>query len=443
MVVSRFLVAAVLTASLPVFALEPAPMRLDSPVESFLYDVTYANSVSRSAFLAVGESRTSAVLNLGWRRDASSGVWAHAWELPELGTTANLQMRGIATSGTKFLAVGNASTYQPDPLKAFPLISISTDGRIWSTKEGNAPGFLADVSYGGGTWVAVGGAPSSSPTRKGQIQYSKDDGVTWTAVDLGEGEHLYRSAFDGTQWVAVGEKRTAGQGGAFLETRVYSSPDGVQWTLRSSPGAVTLRDVASNHGVWVAVGESYPYRGTPQPIILRSTDGVVWTDVTYTFPKEGGRHTAVAPTYKGFVAAGNGPILYSQDGAAWSVLTESMVGSPKAIASMNFGNQGSLLAIVGDTGAVWIDTVSETGTVGLASAQRSSEWRLDGNSLLIPSDAEGPFAVTIRAPTGAIVATLRGMAPARSIALPRISGLHLVDIRTRDGHLTRLRRLAP
>lgn len=439
MIESRSLVLTVLTATLPLFALEPAPLRLDSPVKSFLFDVTYANSVGRGAFLAVGEERTSAVLNLGWRRDASSGIWAHAWELPELGTTANPQMRGIATSGTKFLAVGNPSSYQPDPLKAFPLISTSTDGRVWSTKEGNAPGFLADVTYGGGSWVAVG----ASPTGKGQIQYSKDDGATWTALDLGVDEHLYRSAFDGSQWIAVGEKRSSGLGGAILETRVYSSPDGVQWTLRSSPGAVTLHDVAFNNGVWVAVGGSYPYRGTPQPIILRSTDGINWTDVTYTFPKEGGRLTAVAPTYKGFVAAGNGPLLYSQDGAAWSALTESMVGSPRAIASMTTWNQGALLAIVGDTGAVWIDTISEFSTVGLTSARRASEWQLDGNSLLIPSGVKGSFDVILRAPSGAVVATLRGTGPSRSIALPRIPGLHLVDIRTRDGQLTRLRRLAP
>lgn len=440
----RPLVVAVLAASSASFALEPAPLRLTSPVQDFLFDVTYAPTVNRGAFLAVGEGGATAVLDLGWHLDAGTGIWNHAWELPALGMADRAQMWGIATSGTKYIAVGTPSAYQPDPTKAFPLISSSTDGRNWITKAGNATGYLRDVSYGGGTWVAVGAASSSSSGRQSQIQYSKDDGASWTAVDLGENEHLMRSAYNGSQWVAVGEKRVGAEGGAILETRVYTSPDGANWTLRTTPGAVTLNDVACNHGVWVAVGISYPHRGTPQPIILRSPDGISWSDVSFTFAQPGGQLTAVAPTHKGFVAAGNGRLIYSEDGAAWSSLTETFLGHPNAIASKDWEGQGALLAIVGDTGAVWIDTVNEwQSTVGLASIQRASTWRLDGSKLVVPTNVQGPFDVTLRSPSGAIAATLHGQPGSGTLPLPRLRGLHLVDIRTQDGRRERLRLLTP
>jgi hypothetical protein len=440
----RILVSACLCAAPLTLALEAAPFRFERPVQNFLFDVTYAPTINPSAFLAVGEGMTSALLHLGWRRDAGTGIWAPAWEFPELGATERLYMRGIATSGTKYIAVGNSSTYQPDPTKVFPRISLSDDGRTWTTKTGNAAGSLSDISYGGGTWVASGYVILGTSSRRGQVQYSKDDGATWNAIVFGENEHMMRAAFDGSQWVAVGEKREGAVGGAVLETRVYTSPDGVKWTLRTSPGAVTLTDVASNHGVWVAVGESYPYRGTPQPIILRSPDGITWTDVSYTFPQPGGRLTAVAPTYKGFVATGNGSLLYSQDGATWKILTEAFQGSPRAIASQNWENQGALLAIVGDTGAVWIDTVTEwESTVGLASVRRSSSWRLDGSTLHVPTEVHGSFEVTLRAPSGAIVASLHGEANAGTLPLPRLRGLHLVEIRTAEGHRERLRLVRP
>jgi hypothetical protein len=440
----RSLLAACLCAAPLTLALEAAPFRFARPVQNFLFDVTYAPTINPSAFLAVGEASTSAVLHLGWRLDAGTGIWAPAWELPSLGLAEPAHMRGIATSGTKYIAVGNSSTYQPDPTKEFPRISISDDGRTWTTKAGNATGYLSDVSYGGGTWVASGYTILGTSSRRGQIQYSKDDGATWNAIVLGENEHMMRASFDGSQWVAVGEKREGAVGGAILETRVYTSPDGVKWTLRTSPGAVTLNDIASSHGVWVAVGIAYPHRGTPQPIILRSPDGIAWTDVSFTFPETGGELTAVAPTYKGFVAVGNGTLLYSKDGAAWSILTESFAGHPVAIASQNWENQGALLAIVGDTGAVWIDTVTEwESTVGLASVRRASSWRLDGSTLQIPSDVRGPFEVTLRAPSGVIVATLHTKPNAGSLPLPRLRGLHLVEIRTGDGRRERLRLVTP
>lgn len=440
----RVSVAAGLAASSLALALEPAPFRLTSPVQDFLFDVTYAPTINRQAFLAVGEGRTTAVLDLGWRLDANTVTWDHAWEFPALGTAEPLQMWGIATSGTRYIAVGNPMIAPSDLTKGYPRIAISDDGRTWNTKPGTEPGYLSDVSYGGGTWVATGYTFEGVSTRKGQIQYSKDDGATWHAVVLGENEHLLRATFDGTQWVAVGEKREGAVGGAILETRVYTSPDGVQWTRRASPGAVTLNDVACNHGVWVAVGLSYPFRGTQQPIILRSPDGITWTDVSYSFSHPGGRLTAVAATHKGFVAAGNGPLLYSQDGATWSPLTETFRGYPRAIASKDWEGQGALLAIVGDTGAVWIDTVDEwNSTVGLASVRRASNWRLDGSTLLVPTNVHGPFEITLRAPTGSIVASLRSEGRNNSIPLPRIRGLHLVDIRTQDGRRERLRRFTP
>lgn len=444
---SRCLAAAVLAIAPFGFALEDAPMRLTSPVQDFLLDVVYAPGVSREAFLTVGESRTSLLLDLGWRRDDATGDWAHAWEQPSLGTTDPVSLRGIASSGTLFLAAGNPSVYKEDGSSAFPMIATSPDGRTWNLRAGKEEGSIHGVAYGKGRWILVGSKAGTNTSRIGLVQYSADDGATWKTVELGPNETLKRAAFDGAQYVAVGESRLPGAGGAVLESRVYTSPDGKDWTLRTTPGAVDLEDIACRNGVCVAVGGSYPYRSVPQPLILRSIDGIVWKDVSHVFPKEGLAFTCITATRKGFLAAvrsSNGSLLHSFDGVSWNPVSADFPGSPRSLDAMDFGTEGSLIAMVGDTGAVWIDTLLETGgPVRLASREKSSRWVLEGSTLKVPRDLHEAFEVRIARPDGRIVATLAGSGSHRVLALPSPSGLHLVEIRTATGSSTFLRSVQP
>ena len=123
--------------------------------------------------------------------------------------------------------------------------SGGSDASQWTVRS--AP--LYDVTYGNGTFVAVGnsGAILTSP-----------DGVSWTVRHPGIGDHLRGVTYGNGTFVVVGNS------GAIL-----TSPDGVSWTVQGSGTWNVLYAVTYGNGTFVAVGEG----GT----LLTSPDGVNWT----------------------------------------------------------------------------------------------------------------------------------------------------------------------
>ncbi|MBK9578887.1 MAG: exo-alpha-sialidase [Fibrobacterota bacterium] len=372
----------------------------------------------------------------GYEYTGAPKTWSEKWDsktLTEIGFP--LGVMGLARSKSLFMAVGNSqnqTTYDEEA----PRYAISKDGLTWTTHAGTTPGWMSSLAYGDRTWVATGSKSTGIGEWVGQIQYSKDDGASWQSVVLGDRERLERAFWNGSLWVAVGEKRMTGMGGAFLETRIYTSVDGVRWTLRSSPGTVTLNSVVWGHGKWVAVGESYPHRGTPCPIILNSDDGISWTDVS-PLADENGFLTDVDTTMFGFIAVGHRRVIHSFDGVQWEPVYANPTPTFRAVKTIPFGREGSEIYLLADTGRAFQDTLPEivySSSMGLPAHSQARDWKIVGNRLHVP-EASGPtIELSLARLDGGIDQTFSAQVDASgTVGLPSRPGVRILLARANSG----------
>ncbi|MBK5962583.1 hypothetical protein CCR95_00275 [Thiocystis minor] len=165
---------------------------------------------------------------------------------------------------------------------------------------------MQSVVSDGGQLVAVGA--------NGSILTSSD-GIDWTSRDSGTSNWLKSVAWNGSLFVAVGDSGT-----------ILTSADGVAWTAHSLDMVSGLFDVAWGANQFVAVGEN---------VLLRSSDGVSWTESSQPAPWDSNWATYSGVTWDGvqFLVVGIGragggdaiyepaPILTSPDGAAWTSIS--------------------------------------------------------------------------------------------------------------------------
>jgi len=159
----------------------------------------------------------------------------------------------VATS-SGFVATGYSNAAQ-DPSTP-TLVIASTDGATWTQRAS-----LADPSKTFDTHVNALAANGATVVGIGDAAWvSTDGGVTFAPrYAAGTGQAVL---WDGSQWVAVGN-------------RVVTSPDGNTWTTRFDvPGALSA--LAGNHANLVAAGADSS--ATPQGLVYTSSDGgLTWT----------------------------------------------------------------------------------------------------------------------------------------------------------------------
>jgi hypothetical protein len=180
-----------------------------------------------------------------------------------------------------------------------PAIWRSTDGRHWEsvTPPGTgADGYASDLIARPGSVIV-----SLQSHDGGSIWRSADGGATWSPATVEVGSENPRWAVEsiaglGEQLVAVGWAQ-GDTGGALLI--LVSSDDGVTWT--SAPGSEAMpsgdrlgaRVVTAAGAFWISTSEfnsgfSNPEvcyrdldacRNGARPVLLRSTDGLVWVEI--------------------------------------------------------------------------------------------------------------------------------------------------------------------
>lgn len=256
-------------------------------------------------------------------------------------------LNGVAWGGDRFVAVGYDQTTQST------VILTSPDGLDWTTRLQNTGNALADVTWDGGQFVAVGGTVLTSP-----------DGITWTeqptALHPTNNTSIfpYGVAWNGQQLAMVGMGYTTNGFDPYATdyfAAILTSPDAATWTQRTSglpdwyiaigtfgydippSGYNPLYRVIANGGGFLAVGEN----GT----ILDSPDGVAWTQrVSGTQARLNG----VARGGGRFVAVGDGgTLLSSPDGIAWSPRS---TGPTYALNNVSWGARR--FVALGDNGAI-------------------------------------------------------------------------------------------
>ena len=276
-----------------------------------------------SAFVLAGEDGALATSPTGaiWtdRTFATSGVY-----------------RSVAFDGTTYCTVGNEGS-----------VARSQNGSAWTLQAGLVARPLwhwKSVASGAALFVAVGASAEiiSSP-----------DCVTWTERNAGVtaspgtgiAGHLSDVTFGGGSFAAVGEETPdVGEGVALIAT----SPDGITWTQRAATGLTTdehsLQAVAQGGGRFVGLGKNHV---TGRPIAVVSTDGgLTWTGQTLASFDPFEEVDDVAFGNGVFVAVGD-RVWSSPDGVAWT-LRRGYAGTP--LRSVAFG--GGRFVAGGDLGVL-------------------------------------------------------------------------------------------
>jgi len=192
--------------------------------------------------------------------------------------------------------------------------------------QGNS---IGDIAWNGSQWVAVGeyGTILTSP-----------DGLSWTSRDAGTVSSFSGIVWDGGQFVVVGSEGT-----------VLTSPDGATWTGQTSGTTNFMTDIVWSGSQFVAVGYGLGQQ------VLTSPDGIAWT----TRSAVAGYLNMQSVAWNGslFVAvtaASAGEVYTSPDGVVW---TRVYLG---AYAAYSVATDGSQFVVTGSSviyrsidGAVW------------------------------------------------------------------------------------------
>ena len=182
-----------------------------------------------------------------------------AWTLQDAGLR-NDCLIDVTWTGGSFVAVGTEG-----------LVISSPDGVVWSIQDAGVPfsAFLTGVASSGTRLVAVG-------NDQAPILITSDDGLAWTSrelgIDAGQGSlQLNSVAWSGTQFVVVGGQTrfvsTVNDEGGLIAT----SPDGMTWTRQASgtSESATLSRVTT-------VGSQLIVLGSPDVGVLTSNNGTTW-----------------------------------------------------------------------------------------------------------------------------------------------------------------------
>ena len=230
-------------------------------------------------------------------------------------------MYGIATDGTRFVAIGSGAA-----------VTTDLENWEWSSNFGN---FRLGLAYGDGQFIAAG--------RSATVSVSTD-GLEWSTADLPEGTSLEAIAYgegvwvgagsngrivrseNGTDWIiAKPDNETEGRfrgvsytNGMFVaggdKGMLYTSPDGLNWTRPPHESTTNLSDT-------IYFNEQYVIQDT-----LSSTQ--LTTDfLTFERNRTGafGAPNAIIETEGRLVLVGNsGMLATSDDGVNWNIRRETL-----------------------------------------------------------------------------------------------------------------------
>lgn len=235
-------------------------------------------------------------------------------------TGSSTHITGVAFDGFKFVAI-NPDVFQSDNSSQTTYL-YSLDGKSWERKSWSY-GYMLDIAYGNGNYVAVGG--------KGEVFYSSD-GITWERSSAGTAD-LISVAYSPNNKAFVAIEYQTG--------KMYISENkGVTWSQCASYPSESFNDIvygatSSSTGKFVAVGDNSIYW---------SNNGYGWTSSSgYS-----GHFYVVTYGDGKFVALGNGNAYYSENGISWSAGN----GIDGMIYDVTYGN--GMFVAIGLIGATYV-----------------------------------------------------------------------------------------
>jgi hypothetical protein len=218
----------------------------------------------------------------------------------------------VAYANHQVVAVGGGC----DPVCAGRILVF--DGHTWEEEDASAArGRLTGIAYGNGAWVAVGSMP---PVLR------STDGKNWNvaakvAVPAGLRAVAYGTVGTIPMFVAVGDGYTR-----------VTSLDGTSWThlVASNGTSEAYRAVAIGNGVVVAAGGRADSGTVDSGRLIRSLDGINWTDEMVGGPEMPNVVYADGKFYA-FSGAGDDILQISADGKEWLMQRTNGAGSNVAV----------------------------------------------------------------------------------------------------------------
>jgi len=266
----------------------------------------WVSSSSAKAF-ASGNGLLVAVGNDNSLQTSTNGLkWTRR------GTTAPTGIWDLSYGNGTFVAVGEG------------VLGVSTNGVDWDNLGAAVTTTtLDDVAYGQGTFVAVG---------DGGVILRSGDGAHWSLSTSNWGNVLFMTAVTYANGVFV----AAGDSGTLL-----SSTNGINWLAAKKAGNAEMRDFTYGAGKFAAVGDG--------GVILTSANGTTWA------PQNSGVTAKLAGAAYGnglFVVGTGSGFLTSTDGVAWTQQGLTVPGAN--VAGLGYGN--GVFVAVGSAGLILTST---------------------------------------------------------------------------------------
>lgn len=258
--------------------------------------------------VAFGNGKFVAI-SLGFVYTSTDGLqWEqHRLPAPQFYST---DVVSIAYGGGVFVAAGAT-------------ILVSSNGVDWVDRRDQVQGYLADVTYGDGRFVAVGYTLRSYASTNGwdwvassNLNFALENVAFGNGLFVGSYNNAITVSADGLQWTPqlvltnTFMYRLAFANGQFLGLGmdIVTSPDGSNWTQRLNAPEAVFQDAAFGNGITVVIGDNAN--------ILTSQDATSWNWIS---SGTDGNLRGIAHGRNRFVVAGNqGNVWISFDGIAWT-----------------------------------------------------------------------------------------------------------------------------
>jgi hypothetical protein len=265
--------------------------------------------------------------------------------------TNNTHISAMAYGVGHFVGVGLS-------LDGTPAVLSSVDGLTWNNQlihgvplmSGTYLPFTA-VTYGAGTFVAVGGF-----SKQGRTAVVSTNGTDWVAYAIG-GDEYRTIAYGNGLFVAVGRHRIVFDDEDRYIGGLAVSKDGISWNVFPSDGSLPQsKALTFGNGMFVGIAQ-----GSGE--IISSSNGTNWSQHPTGFPLL--NPDTITFVDGVFVAAGaHGNLLTSTNGLTWSALSQASDNNLRGVIYANnkfvaVGNIGAILT--SSDGRSWTGHPTGTG----------------------------------------------------------------------------------
>lgn len=225
--------------------------------------------------------------------------------------------------GAQYVLVGNGGA-----------VVTTTDGKWWTAEKNPSVNNLTGVTSGGGMLVAIGENSSILSSPDGHSWQQASIPCSWSLTDVHWSGNAFWSvgkdgiiltSVNGSDWTisAPGLMSAAVWDGsrylAFSGNNVIRSADGNQWTpLAKAPNVFPINDLIWTGTQYIAVGDS--------STLLRSADGITWTQATFTGAVSIPSFSSVASSGSELVAMADDYHARSTDGVIWTRYKDEYTG---------------------------------------------------------------------------------------------------------------------